>query len=176
MSHYMTLFIAQLHFILYKWRWMMFHPKHVWLNNMNFKNIVWFIKAISYFVLLRGLGNLSIYINFPFTKKCTTIFLLWLSKMYVLLCSIHVQFVGQRLRLYNGVSCCFAKLSMFIAMPYSFQCLNQTVTVSCPEISLRHCRTMWFSYGWTFSCMFISLAALLKSRVEAKRNFGSASV
>ena len=34
----------------------MFHPKHVWLNNMNFKNIVWFIKAISYFVLLRSLG------------------------------------------------------------------------------------------------------------------------
>ena len=28
-----------------------------WLNNMNFKNIVWFIKAISYFVLLRSLGN-----------------------------------------------------------------------------------------------------------------------
>ena len=27
------------------------------LNNMNFKNIVWFIKAISYFVLLRSLGN-----------------------------------------------------------------------------------------------------------------------
>ena len=24
---------------------------------MNFKNIVWFIKAISYFVLLRSLGN-----------------------------------------------------------------------------------------------------------------------
>ena len=34
----------------------MFHPKHVWLNNMNFKNIVWFIKAISYFVLLRSFG------------------------------------------------------------------------------------------------------------------------
>ena len=27
-----------------------------WLNNMHFKNIVWFIKAISYFVLLRSLG------------------------------------------------------------------------------------------------------------------------
>ena len=24
---------------------------------MNFKNIAWFIKAISYFVLLRSLGN-----------------------------------------------------------------------------------------------------------------------
>ena len=49
MSHYMTLFITQLHFILYNWRWMMFQPKHVWLNNMNFKNIVWFIKAIYYY-------------------------------------------------------------------------------------------------------------------------------
>ena len=29
MSHFVTLFIAQLHFILYNWRWMMFHPKHV---------------------------------------------------------------------------------------------------------------------------------------------------
>ena len=29
-----------------------------WLNNMNFKNIVWFIKAISYFVLLRSLSNI----------------------------------------------------------------------------------------------------------------------
>ena len=58
----MTLFIAQLHFILYNWRWMMFHPKHVWLNNMNFKNIVWFIKAISYFVLLRSLGIIIIII------------------------------------------------------------------------------------------------------------------
>ena len=28
-----------------------------WFNNMNFKNFVWFIKAISYFVLLRSLGN-----------------------------------------------------------------------------------------------------------------------
>ena len=27
-----------------------------WFNNMNFKNFVWFIKAISYFVLLRSLG------------------------------------------------------------------------------------------------------------------------
>ena len=43
---------------LVHWRWMMVHPKHVWLNNMNFKNIVWFIKAISYFVLLRSLGNM----------------------------------------------------------------------------------------------------------------------
>ena len=25
----------------------MVHPKHVWLNNMNFKNIVSFIKAIN---------------------------------------------------------------------------------------------------------------------------------
>ena len=49
----MTLFIAQLQFILYNWRrWMMFHPKHVWLNNMNFKNIVWFIKAILLYMHL----------------------------------------------------------------------------------------------------------------------------
>ena len=34
----------------------------VWLNNMNFKNIVWFIKVISYFVLLRSLGNIIIVI------------------------------------------------------------------------------------------------------------------
>ena len=27
---------------------------------MNFKNIVWFIKAISYFVLLRSLGIIII--------------------------------------------------------------------------------------------------------------------
>ena len=40
----------------------MFHPKHVWLNNMNCKNIVWFIKAISYFVLLRSLGIIIIII------------------------------------------------------------------------------------------------------------------
>ena len=33
-----------------------------WLNNMNFKNIVWFIKAISYFVLLRSLGIINIII------------------------------------------------------------------------------------------------------------------
>ena len=57
--------------------------------------------------------------------------------MYVLLCSFYVQFVGptetvQRCQLL------FAKLSMFIVMPYSFQCLNDTVMVSCPEISLRH--------------------------------------
>ena len=52
MSHYMTLFIAQLHFILYNWGWMMFHPKHVWLNNMNFKNIVWFIKAIIITIII----------------------------------------------------------------------------------------------------------------------------
>ena len=44
----------------------MFHPKHVWLNNMNFKNIVWFIKAISYFVLLRSLGIIIIIINSNF--------------------------------------------------------------------------------------------------------------
>ena len=30
-----------------------------WLNNINFKNIVWFIDAISYFVMLRNLGNLN---------------------------------------------------------------------------------------------------------------------
>ena len=36
---------------LYNWRWMMFHPKHVWLNNMNFKNIVWFIKAFLNVIL-----------------------------------------------------------------------------------------------------------------------------
>ena len=29
---------------------------------MNFKNIVWFIKAISYFVLLRSLGMIIIII------------------------------------------------------------------------------------------------------------------
>ena len=29
---------------------------------MNFKNIVWFIKAISYFVLLRSLGIIIIII------------------------------------------------------------------------------------------------------------------
>ena len=28
----MTLFIAQLHFILYNWRWMMVHPKHVLID------------------------------------------------------------------------------------------------------------------------------------------------
>ena len=33
-----------------------------WLNNMNFKKIVWFIKAISYFVLLRSLGIIIIII------------------------------------------------------------------------------------------------------------------
>ena len=33
-----------------------------WFNNMNFKNIVWFIKAISYFVLLRSLGIIIIII------------------------------------------------------------------------------------------------------------------
>ena len=32
---------------------MMFHPKHVLIKKMNFKKIFWFIKAISYFVLLR---------------------------------------------------------------------------------------------------------------------------
>ena len=32
---------------------------------MNFKNIVWFIKAISYFVLLRSLGNIYNNNNFP---------------------------------------------------------------------------------------------------------------
>ena len=56
-------------------------------------------------------------------------------------------------------------------MPYSFQCLNETVMVSCQEISLHHRRIMWFSHGWTFSCMFISLALLLKSRVEAIKKF-----
>ena len=33
-----------------------------WLNNMNLKNIVWFIKTISYFVLLRSLGIIIIII------------------------------------------------------------------------------------------------------------------
>ena len=31
---------------------------------MNFKNIVWFIKAISYFVLLRSLGYYNYYNNY----------------------------------------------------------------------------------------------------------------
>ena len=41
----------------------MFHPKHVLfsLKNvkkiMNFKSIMWFIKAISYFMLLQSLNN-----------------------------------------------------------------------------------------------------------------------
>ena len=41
----------------------MFHPKHVLfsLKNvkkiMNFKSIMWFIKAISYFILLQSLNN-----------------------------------------------------------------------------------------------------------------------
>ena len=36
----------------------MFHSKHVLIKkNMNFKNIVWFIKVISFFVLLRGLHD-----------------------------------------------------------------------------------------------------------------------
>ena len=33
-----------------------------WLNDMHFKNIVWFIKAISYFLLLRSLGIIIIII------------------------------------------------------------------------------------------------------------------
>ena len=45
---------------------MMFHPKHVLpslknIGKMNFKSIVWFMRAISYFVLLRSL-NIYIYI------------------------------------------------------------------------------------------------------------------
>ena len=40
MSHYVTLFIAQLHFILYNWRWMMVHPKHVLI-----KLIIWTSKT-----------------------------------------------------------------------------------------------------------------------------------
>ena len=31
-----------------------------WFNNMNFKNFVSFVEAISYFVLLRSLGNFKI--------------------------------------------------------------------------------------------------------------------
>ena len=40
-----------------------------WLNNMNFKNIVWFIKAISYFVLLR-LGIIIIIIIIIIYNSC----------------------------------------------------------------------------------------------------------
>ena len=41
-----------------------------WLHNMNSKNIVWFIKAISYFELLRSLGNIYLlyYRHDCFTK------------------------------------------------------------------------------------------------------------
>ena len=41
-----------------------------WLHNMNSKNIVWFIKAISYFELLRNLGNIYLlyYRHDCFTK------------------------------------------------------------------------------------------------------------
>ena len=42
----------------------------VWLNNMNFKNIVWFFKAISYFVLLHNYSvtNANIKILYTVTK------------------------------------------------------------------------------------------------------------
>ena len=43
---------------------MMSHLKHVlaFFEKMNFKNIIWFIKAMSYFVLLRSLGIIIIII------------------------------------------------------------------------------------------------------------------
>ena len=40
----------------------MVHPKHVLIKKYELQNIVWFIKAISYFVLLRSLGIIIIII------------------------------------------------------------------------------------------------------------------
>lgn len=62
MNHffYTNCCLMSFYFSLSNWRCMMFNPKRVLiLKNMNFKNIVWCIKAISYFVLLRSLGNIS---------------------------------------------------------------------------------------------------------------------
>ena len=43
---------------------------------MNFKNIVWFIKAISYFVLLRSLGIIIIIIIIIIIFITTTIIII----------------------------------------------------------------------------------------------------
>ena len=73
MSHYMTLFIAPLHFILYNWRWMMVHPKHVLI-----KLIIWTSKTSL-------IGLLRPYLLFAFTvdftekiiRRCTCTYITW---------------------------------------------------------------------------------------------------